>query len=565
MADAGTIGARHDATGLLASSPLLTSVGRDTLERLLEGARSVRLEPLDWVFRQGDAADRLLLVRSGRLRVVAHLPDASERVVRVVGPGAVLGELALLTGSTRSASAQAIRASELLEVDAERFRSLLAGDVSFAVALATELARQLQVSGGLAPPAARPAVFAVVPLDGEAGVEPLWGELRRALAGLGTLGVADGPPEADAAELVGRLEEEHDRVLLLATADDAWRRFCVRQADRVLLLVGTGGDVRLPAGVDAERAELVLLPDVGAPVARALAAVSARTHHLLEKGNDFPSSVRRLARRVTGRAVGLVLSGGGARGLAHIGAVEALADAGVEVDRVGGCSIGAFIGAMSAVGHGAREMRDVCHRELVRGSPFNDYTVPRVSLIRSRKAARMLERVFAARRLEELPRPMFCVTADLVSSRLVVHREGPVVEAVGASMSIPGLAPPQPRGAGLLVDGGVLNNLPVDLMDAEEGPVVAVDVIRRMDAPGEDGAEAPLPSILETLSRATVLGSVERAEANRALADVVVTPDVQHIGLREFRRLDDAIAAGREAAARVLAEGGADALLNPSA
>jgi NTE family protein len=110
------------------------------------------------------------------------------------------------------------------------------------------------------------------------------------------------------------------------------------------------------------------------------------------------------------------------------------------------------------------------------------------------------------------------------------------------------------------VDGGVLNNLPVDLMDAEEGPIVAVDVVRRMEAAEAPERTATLPTILETLSRATVLGSVERAEANRSLAQVIITPEVQHVGLREFRRLDDAIAAGREAAERALAAGGAEAL-----
>jgi predicted acylesterase/phospholipase RssA len=172
----------------------------------------------------------------------------------------------------------------------------------------------------------------------------------------------------------------------------------------------------------------------------------------------------------------------------------------------------------------------------------------------------MLERVFGDRIVEELGIPFFTISADLMSSRSIVHRRGAVLEAVGASMSIPGLVPPLSRPGRLLVDGGVLNNLPVDVMAADdEGPIVAVDVIRRLDE--LDAAVAPsLPSITETLSRATVLGSVERAERNRKLADLVVTPDVQHVALREFSALDRAADVGYEAMRSSLAAGGAELL-----
>jgi predicted acylesterase/phospholipase RssA len=235
-----------------------------------------------------------------------------------------------------------------------------------------------------------------------------------------------------------------------------------------------------------------------------------------------------------------------------------LEEAGVVVDRYAGCSMGALIAAMAAAGWRADEIRERCHEELVRRSPFNDYTLPRFSLIRSRKAERMLQRLFHELRIEELPKPLVTVSADLLSSSVVEHRAGSLLEAVGASMSIPGLAPPLPRGGRLLVDGGVLNNLPVDALTAEgEGPVVAVDVIRTM---GRDEHELRLPSIMETLSRATVLGSTERAERNRELALLVVTPDAQDVQLRDFRALERAVEAGRVAARTALDEGGRDVI-----
>ena len=130
-------------------------------------------------------------------------------------------------------------------------------------------------------------------------------------------------------------------------------------------------------------------------------------------------------------------------------------------------------------------------------------------------------------------------------------------------MCLPGLAPPLALAGRLLVDGGVLNNLPVDLMaEGGEGPILASDVIRRL-SPREaaDSSLPALPSLVETLSRATVLGSVERAESNRGLAQLVVTPEVQDIPLRDFTQLDRAIEAGRQAAQQTLADGGKEILL----
>ena len=172
----------------------------------------------------------------------------------------------------------------------------------------------------------------------------------------------------------------------------------------------------------------------------------------------------------------------------------------------------------------------------------------------------MFDRLFGELTIEELAKPLFTVSADLLSSRLVVHRRGSLTEAVGASMSIPGLVPPLSRSGRLLVDGGVLNNLPIDAMaDSGEGPIVAVDVVRRLEASAVD--EPALPSIMETLSRATVLGSVERAERNRELALLVITPETQDIPLRDFRALDRAVEAGRAAARAALDAGARDEIL----
>ncbi len=540
----------------LAQVPLFQGVTSDALTRLADRATSRRIEAGTWLFREGDSADCLYVVRSGRLQVIA-VGDDGPRVVRELGPRAALGELALLSGSPRAASVRAVRDSELLEVGGSAFAALLDEDPGLGRAVATELARQLQASGGRASPSTRPRVFAVIPLRQSDDAQRLAAGMRVEFERHGSVALLKGDEGSDGpAALLDQAERAADAVLLVAgSGGSEWDAFARRQADRTLLVV----DETTQIGADASGCDLVLLaPLATGRTARWLAAAGPSTHHLVYEA-AFGLGAARVARRVSGRSLGVVLSGGGARGFAHIGVIAALADAGLEVDRLGGCSMGAYVGAMSALGLDAGQIRDRCHEEFVRRTPFNDWTVPRVALIRSRKAARMLERVFGELQVEELPRPLFTVSADLLTSRTVVHRQGSLLEAVGASMSIPGLVPPVARAGRLLVDGGVLNNLPVDLMHGtSEGPIVAVDVVRRL---GADSTEIPrLPSIMETMTRATMLGSVERAERNRELATIVISPEVQDIGLREFKALDRAVAAGREAAVAALAEGGADAL-----
>jgi NTE family protein len=539
-----------DESFALGDASLLGGLPLHVQRALLAVAQQVRLPAQEWLFREGDAADRLFFVVSGRLRVVVER-DGQVLVARLLGPGAAIGELAVLAGTARSASAQAVRDSELLEIEGDRFLELLAKDQGLSVGLARALAQQLQQSGGLSEPDARPTVFTVASAPG-ADAREFWGDLCTAFAALGPTAAVERPSGGAWGRELADLEARHGFVLLLARAGDGeWTSFCLRQADRVLL-VATGAP---PDGLDVPEACDVAF--LGTPTAQMVAAwrvaTTPRAHHVVPA--DDALAAHRVARRLTGRSLGLVLSGGGARAFAHLGVLDVLAERGLVVDRVGGTSMGAFIAAMVAVGWTPERMLDVCRTEVMQRAPFSDYTLPRYALIRARRAESMLRRLFGDAAVEELARPLFTVSADLLSGQMVVHRDGPLVEAVGASMAIPGLAPPVSYRAQLLVDGGILNNLPIDLMVADEpGPVVAVDVMRQIasDEPNAN-ARTPLPTILETLSRATVLGSVQRAETNRRLAAILVTPDVQHIALRDFRHLDRAIEAGRRAAEEALA------------
>jgi NTE family protein len=312
---------------VFADAPLLRGASARALEDLVHAGREVRVDARAWLFRAGEAADRLFVVLAGRMQVVA--PEDG-RVLREVGPGAALGELGVLTGTARSAGVRAVRDSRLLELDAASFVRLVESDGGFALSVARELARQLQESGGLELPQTRPAVFTVVGA-GSGDAHGFAHELGDALARWGSVATLAGDgvePDGFAAELEDA-ERRFGHVLLL-DGPEPWRSFCRRQCDR--LLVVARGEPPTAAEPAFEGCEVVLVGVEPGDVGRWLDTLRPRAHHVVGAGD--PDGVGRVARRLTHRSLGVVLSGGGARGFAHIGVLAALAEAGAGPEDV---------------------------------------------------------------------------------------------------------------------------------------------------------------------------------------------------------------------------------------
>ena len=573
-----------DAAALLAEVPLFSDLPEHVRVALAAAGQWHHLPGGSFLFHQGDAADGMALLWSGRVDVV---DERHTTVINVLGRGSWVGELALLTGAPRAAGIRARRDTVFLVIPSSAFDAALAGEPGLSLTLARTLAAQVQGARQAPSPPTEPDTITVVALDEALPVDDLVWRLAHDVARFGPVAVVgdDGavlqsegpnlgplhPSAAPAAEVerawarrIDGLEAEHPWVVLVShdpAGDPAWASFCVRSSDRIVALCAEGAPVPGWATelLGRHRADVAVLASATAAgrseIAPVLDALAPRAHHRLAEGARFLPAADRLARRVSGHALGVVLSGGGARGLAHLGVIERLVEAGVGIDRIGGCSAGAFAAALFAMGHSPAEMIAICRQELVDRRPFTDFTVPREALIRGHKTMAMLTRVFGDTQMEDLTLSAFAVSADLATGELVVHRRGLVREAVAASMSIPGFSPPLAVGERLLVDGGLLDNLPVDVMqEIVEGPVVAVDVMRRFPI-ADPGQRHGGPGIVSTIARSMVLGGWQRAEQNRQRAEVVISPIVDDIGLFEFDRIDDAIAAGHRAADEALTAG----------
>jgi NTE family protein len=561
-----------EVADFLREVPVLRALPDVLRDELAARAVTETLHAGEWLFRQGEDGDRLHVVRSGRLEVVKEQPFPAQ-VVATLDRGDTIGELALLTHGRRAAGVRALRDSQLLTISRQDFETLLETNGKFAVALTEALARQVQ---GLAPEDAAAAaghrVLTLVALGTGEHLEAIVSWFLDEVGRSGSVVCVREPEGVDPTDfgvLLDRHERAFDRVVLLAgtydpTAPSAWTRFCLRQADRAVALTGSTPPPVVEGTLrGADVGVLVREAAAGRAIDGWFAEHGCRARHWLPTDARLEEAVRRLARLLTRRSVGVVLSGGGARAFAHLGAVAALSDAGVTIDRFGGTSMGAFVSALLATGLDAREAAQVCLRELVAHRPFTDYTLPRSALLRGKRGRAMLERVFGDARGDELLHSWFGVSVDLLAGELVVHRSDLIREAVSASISLPGLAPPQAMDGRLLIDGGSLDNLPIDVMaDLDEGPVIAVDVMARWGRRWQErhavggwrargrsalGWGPPLPSIMETIAGASVIGSRHLTQLHRHRAALVISPDLSDVELLEWGRIGEIVREGKRA------------------
>ncbi len=546
----------------LRNVPVLTGLSNDLLERLAAEVSATTIRAGEWIMRQGDPAESMFIVRSGRLEVVAEGPP--EALIRILRRGDVLGELALLRRGTRSASVRAQRDAELLELRRSEFESLIEQAPSFAIGLTRAMGAQLAASRSPVVVATPPRSIAVVGLDPGVPVQTIADRLVRAFSRHGSVAhLTDGGLPA-----IDQAERANDRVVL-SGGDADWVALCLREGDLVLAATtGRPAPGWLARSAALQGCELLVCgPAVGSEV---LDRLQPRQVQVVES-SLLPQAVEQTARRLAGRAPGIVLSGGGARALAHIGVLDELKRSGVSFDRMGGVSLGALVAGADAAGLGTEGLYETFKRGFVETNPTNDFVPPAYSLIRGSKTRRLLREAFGERRIEELPVRFFCLSSDLVAREAVVHTAGPLADAIYPSLAIPGVFPPVVSDGRLLVDGGVLDNLPVATMARTgEGPVIAVDVtgrmgtFRRTQRPGLarlgpsvrrtlTGSEAEIPRLGETIVRTVTVGSLDTVAEARLHADLVITPQVDGIALMDWRALPRVVDLGREAAREALA------------
>jgi NTE family protein len=567
-----------DIPALIGRIPLFAHMNDAQRTALTGNLRWVCLPGGQYLFKAGEVADALYLLRSGSLGVF----DGPTHLIRQVSADDSVGEISLLSGEPFRYNVRALRDSELLRLDRSLFEQLMERHPRAMLEVSRQAIDRLLRRERHSEPPDKPRTFAILPVDNSVPVRGLAIQLAQALEAYGSCMVIDAEHGMNrGSDWFAEREAQVRFVIYLdSTGDASWRARCLRQAD-VLLLPALAAQPAHPwpeaapghpARVRHRPRHLLLIH----PAHRVLPGASRRwraefsgelQHHHICGENDIP----RIARLISGHARGLVLAGGGARGLAHLGALRALREAGHDFDAVGGTSIGAIIGAGVANMWSIDDMMRIYYEAFVRGKPLSDWTLPFVALTRGRRAAIMLRRAFGAIDIEDLERPFFCVSTNLSGEGRVVHRHGPLWLWLRASSSIPGILPPVLHRGQVYVDGALVDNLPTDVM-AEDGiahiTAVAIRADIALHAKTEEFATPPWwrlwmrqrrgmgwPGIVSTLTRAAMVNSEETSLHCIERADLLISPPLEHVSMLDWKDWQLAVDAGYQETLRVL-EGG---------
>lgn len=579
-------------TAALRRAPLFSGLDNDTLRVVEQRFEVIPIPGGATLFEAGDPGDALYVVSSGCLGVFDPPgPEGNARAIAEIPVGDIAGEMSLIGHRRRSHTIAAIRDSEVLRLTRSEFERVCAEHPEALMGL---LAKVVERYGAPPRPDMRPPrTIALLPHGLDTPCAPFAQDLAAALTrlqgGRGRVEVIGPEGMGEPSERFHRAEAESAFVIYRAEPGlTAWTRLCLRQADALLVVAISDRPPTGPQLIDAIRAEetfrggpfrsrreLVLVHEDGRRAKPGSTAPWLRgqdygMHHHVRLGRD--NDFNRLARLLLNRSVGVVMAGGGARGFAHIGAVRALREAGIPIDLVGGTSMGAIVAASVAAGWTVEEMQERFRRAFVDRNPLSDYTLPLVSLYSGKRVTRLLRTAFGESDIEDLPKPFFCVSANLTRQNADVHRRGKLWHWLRASVSIPGVMPPVLAAGNVHVDGGVIDNFPVTAMrNIGRGPVIGIDIdtggglsagadvveswsgwefLRRLF--WHRGETLPIPSIVRVLLRSALVGSTSRALVDRTQVDMLVLPPMTDIDLLDWTSFDRAVEAGYTQAVKAL-------------
>jgi predicted acylesterase/phospholipase RssA/CRP-like cAMP-binding protein len=549
----------------------------------------LRIPAGEVLFEQGDDADSAYLVLSGRMSV----EDDTGTQRFQVGRGGIIGEFGLLDDRPRSATVRALRDAGLARLTSADFAELASHHTQLAMGLVRRIVDRSgsETTGG--PGLGRSAcVIVTAPVDARLVTTKMVNALleidstahlsaARVDAMLGQMGAAATQPgeigDVRLIELLHQADADHSHVLLEGHLDHpAWTKRALRHADQIVVVCSSD-----PTPEEAAHIEAVLrdVPeDTPSWLALNHPAGTDRPHGSAEFRDRFgvdeihhvhaasTDDLARVARLAVGEGVALVLSGGGARGFAHLGVIAAMEEHGVPIDRIAGASMGSVIAAAIA------QRIDASQRVEITQAAFKDlldYTIPVVSLVKGERITANIQHQWGGFDIEDLWLPFSCVTTNLTTSQVVQHRTGPTDLAVRASVAIPGVLPPVPFDGDLLIDGGVLDNLPVDLVanDPSIGTIIAVDVTPPLGprAKGDYGLSVSgwsalrnqmsrkknqYPGVVAVLMRTMLIGSArDRARTvESGDVDFYLDLELKGVSLLDFETVEDVTARGYEAA-----------------
>lgn len=236
--------------------------------------------------------------------------------------------------------------------------------------------------------------------------------------------------------------------------------------------------------------------------------------------------------------IGLALGSGGARGFAHLGVIKVLTEHQIPIHLISGSSMGALVGSFYGAGldiHRLYKLAIAFKRKY-----YLDFTVPKMGFIAGKRLKELIRLFTHGKTIEQLDIPVAIVATDLIKGRKVVFQQGSIADAVRASISIPGIFVPERIDGQLLVDGGVIDRVPVSVArDMGADIVIAVDV-------SHVKINEEITSIFDVILQSIDIMQDELVRHREIASDVMIRPHVEHFSARAFTKIEEIIQIGEE-------------------
>lgn len=539
------------------------------LNQVFSVARIQHFETGQFVFQQGDTDNALYIVLSGRLRVVQQT-ETGTHILGDVAAGEPVGEFALFTNDPRTASVVAIRGSLVLQIDEADYRTIVAENPHLAYNLPQFVINRMRRKSFQHRLGAAPKNVAVIKLQADKDFSGWTNDIKQELAGMDTpvtVYEAEDHLFADRHAMFEEMENSAGmNILLCDEANPTWANECLTYCDLVVVATEFYAPSSLYAieeklniyskNILNKKIYLLLLHPENAPLPsqtqRWLEERPVNLHLHVRQGNA--RDIRRFCRILTHQAVGLVLGGGGAKGAAHIGAAKAMMEAGLEFDFVGGTSAGALYGmGLTITDFDLPKVRGFCQMGVDCKVTSSDYHFPFLSLMTGKNMRTYLKQMLGEVHLEDFWINTYCVSTNYSSACVKVHNTGLARQKVEASIAIPGVFPPVIIDRHLHVDGGVLDNLPIEAM--YEKPVRHVIAIalsaqspRLVDVKAVPSAwdiflniftqkhRYRLPKMPALLMNSLTLNSVQKQETTKKQVSMYLEMDLRSFGLLDWHK-----------------------------
>ncbi len=522
----------------LKAIPLFNDLTNEDLDSIAALLKRVSYAKGQAVFQQGDLGDAMYLVGSGQVVV---WDEEAGKALAYLGPGSFVGELALLLAEPRSASLQVAIDADLYVLEKDDFDSLLAERPAIAIAMTRELGQRLVKTSKqrFKPQTKR--------------ISALWG--------------------VDNGELTKTITRHVKNTVAIIPMPGSVAHTHLSRLPNVQLLTDPNLSIdnlpkHLSVQIEKHSHIIVLLPGTLTPMARKTLSLADTVISIGQPPNwltdnigpdklwvtpDAPDMLQRVGRRLTGHTVGLALSSGGGKGLAHLGALKVLQEENIPIDIVAGTSAGAFFGIFHAIGWDSSRINEFADeiQTLNRWINWDINIPPKAGILKGAKAKDLIARLVDHKTFADLELPFYCVASDILTGEAVVFDSGDLAEAIRASLSIPMLADPWYVNGRYLIDGAFVDPIPAKLL-REKGAniVIASSVIQPLyDDKAALQQPQSMPHFLKIITNIQNIVETQLVNFQLDAIDVMIHTKVQVDHALDFSHAKDIIHAG-EAAAR---------------